>query len=122
MGALYKRASGLGGRWPKNRRSISNPMARTDPQTPALETLSALEIEVLQLDQRQRQAHQSRRSKLAAVEQITIEQATYWIAQLGGWIGKANGHPGSVTLARGLERLAYLVEGVALARAAAPPK
>ena len=35
------------------------------------------------------------------------------IAQLGGWIGKRNGPPGSIaTLARGLERLGFLVQKV----------
>jgi len=95
--------------------------SRTQPQAPAQGTLSDLEIEVLQLDQRQRQAKPSRK-KLAPVGNITIEQATHWIAELGGWTGRANGPPGSLTLARGLERLAYLVEGVALARAAHPSK
>ena len=96
--------------------------SRTNPQAPAIQTLSELEVEVLQLDQQQRQTTQSRRKKLVPVHKITVEQATHWIAELGGWIGKANGPPGSVTLARGLERLAYLVEGVALARAARPMK
>jgi len=97
-------------------------VSRTDPQAPALGTLSELEIEVLQLDQRQRRTKQSRRKKLVSLNKITIAQATHWIAELGGWIGKANGPPGSITLARGLERLAYLAEGVALARAAGPAK
>lgn len=97
-------------------------VSRTDPQAPALGTLSELEIEVLQLDQRQRRTKQSRRKKLVSLNKVTIAQATHWIAELGGWIGKANGPPGSITLARGLERLAYLAEGVALARAAGPAK
>ena len=97
-------------------------LSRTDPQAPALGTLSALEIEVLHLDQRQRRTKRPRRNKLVSLDKITIEQATHWIAELGGWIGKANGPPGSVTLARGLERLAYLTEGVALARATGPSK
>jgi hypothetical protein len=92
--------------------------SRTHPQTPALGMLSQLEIEVLQLNHQQRQTTPSPPKKLAPAREITIEQATHWIAELGGWIGKTNGPPGSVTLARGLERLAYLVEGVALARAA----
>jgi hypothetical protein len=93
--------------------------SRTRPQEAAITTLSALEVEVLQLNHRKNQPPARRRRKLAPTESITIEQATHWVAELGGWIGMANGHPGSVTLARGLERLAYLVEGVALARRAA---
>lgn len=92
--------------------------SRHRPQEPALKTLSALEIEVLQLAHRSHQARPRTRKKLVAPEKVTTEEATHWIAALGGWMGTANGHPGSVTLARGLERLAALVEGVALARRA----
>ena len=36
----------------------------------------------------------------------TLQQATRWIAQLGGFLGrKADGHPGVTTLWRGLQRL-----------------
>jgi len=49
-------------------------------------------------------------------EMPTMGEVTPWIAELGGWIGHANGPPGSTTLARELDRLGYLVEGIALAR------
>ena len=91
--------------------------SRTHPSEPALTVLTSLEIEVLQADQRDRLPKGGRRKKPPPVESVSIAEATTWIAQLGGWIGKRNGPPGSITLARGLERLGFLVQGVALARA-----
>jgi len=90
--------------------------SRNHPDQAALTVLTTLEIEVLQLDQRQRLAKGTRRDKRPA-DAVTVAEATGWIAQLGGWISKRNGPPGSITLARGLERLGYLVQGVTLAQA-----
>ncbi len=37
----------------------------------------------------------------------TIEQATRWVAEIGGYTGKSSGRPpGSITIRRGLELLA----------------
>jgi len=91
--------------------------SRANPDEAALTVLTSLEIEVLQADQRDRLPKGARRKKPPTVESVSIAEATSWIAQLGGWIGKRNGPPGSITLARGLERLGFLVQGVALARA-----
>jgi hypothetical protein len=76
---------------------------------------SPLEIEVLLHDQRQR-APNGTRFRRKPLESVTIAEATDWIVLMGGWIGKANGPPGSITLARGLERLGLPAQGVALAR------
>lgn len=84
-------------------------LARRKPNTPASGELTLDEIEAIKLDQR-------RRSRRRLPDMPTIHEATCWIAELGGWIGAANGPPGSVTIARGLERLGYLMEGIALAR------
>jgi hypothetical protein len=86
--------------------------ARTTPKEPATVELTLDEIEALKLDQQKRNAPK----RVTLPDMPTIRQATEWIAQLGGWIGPANGPPGSTTLGRGLERLGYLVEGIALAR------
>jgi Transposase DNA-binding/Transposase DDE domain len=86
--------------------------SRSKPDEPASTELAAEEIEALTLDQRSRKK-QKRRSTNAMP---SIKVATEWLAELGGWIGAGNGPPGSIVLARGLERLAYLVEGIALAR------
>jgi hypothetical protein len=86
--------------------------ARNKPDEPASTELAPEEIEGLKLDQRDRM--KPKRRNLS--EMPTMGEVTRWIAELGGWIGPANGPPGSITLARGLERLGYLVEGIALAR------
>lgn len=86
--------------------------ARNKPDEPASTELAPEEIEGLKLDQRDRM--KPKRRKLP--EMPTMGEVTRWIAELGGWTGPANGPPGSITLARGLERLGYLVEGIALAR------
>lgn len=87
-------------------------LSRSKPTTPAAEELSADEIEALKLDRRRR----SETKRVRVADMPTISEASEWIAELGGWIGKRNGPPGSITLARGLERLGYLVEGIALGR------
>lgn len=90
--------------------------ARHQPDEPATSVLTALEIEVLLHDQRQRAPQKGPRFRKKPIDAVTLGEATRWVALLGGWIGEANGPPGSVTLARGLERLGYLAQGVALAR------
>ncbi len=96
--------------------------SRTNPDEAALTVLTSLEIEVLQADQRDRLPKGTRRKKPPPADTVSIAEATTWIAQLGGWIGKQNGPPGSMTLARGLERLAFLVQGVTIARAMKLPR
>jgi hypothetical protein len=86
--------------------------SRTKPDEPASVELGPDEIEALKLDQRNRGKLPRRKS----FEMPSIRVATRWVAELGGWIGVRNGEPGSITIARGLERLGYLVEGIALAR------
>ena len=89
--------------------------SRHNPDEPATQVLTRIEIEVLLHDQRER-ALKGTRFRGKRVESVTIADATQWIALMGGWIGEANGPPGSITLARGLERLGLLAQGVALAR------
>ena len=90
-------------------------LARKKPDTPASVELSAEEIEALTLGRRARRG--TRRSPAKPVPAApSIGEAVAWIAELGGWIGLRNGQPGSSTLARGLERLGYMVEGIALAK------
>jgi hypothetical protein len=87
-------------------------LSRKSEKLPAATELAPEEIEALKLDQRSRETTKRRVIPKAP----SIGEATRWIAELGGWIGPRNGPPGSITLARGLERLGYLVEGIALAR------
>lgn len=88
-------------------------LSRNTPDEPATIELGEDEIEALKLDQRQRRPAQKRK-RLPAMP--TIEEATRWVAELGGWIGPANGPPGSTTLARGLRRLSDLVNAIRLLR------
>lgn len=88
-------------------------LSRHAPKLPASIELGADEIEALKLDQRQRRPAQKRK-RLPAMP--TIEEATRWVAELGGWIGPANGPPGSTTLARGMRRLSDLVNAIRLLR------
>ena len=87
-------------------------LSRVTPDEPATIELVDEEIEALKLDQRRRGVTKKKRLP----KMPTIGEATRWVAELGGWIGLRNGPPGSVTISRGLERLGYLVEGIALAR------
>jgi hypothetical protein len=88
-------------------------LSRKMPEQPATIELGEDEIEALKLDQRRRRPAQKRK-RLPATP--TIEEAARWVAELGGWIGPANGPPGSMTLARGMRRLADLVDAIRLVR------
>lgn len=89
-------------------------LSRNKPDEPATVELGEDEIEALKLDQRDRRPGAKTQMKLPKVP--TIAEATRWVAELGGWIGPANGPPGATTLARGMQRLGALVDGIRLAR------
>lgn len=82
-------------------------LARSQPDLPATEELATHEVEALVLLKRKRKKKN---------EQIPdgippIALAVQWIAELGGYTGKSSGGPpGSVTISRGLERLAPAAE------------
>jgi Transposase DNA-binding/Transposase DDE domain len=92
-------------------------LSRTTPDEPASVELGADEIEALKFD-RVRRRQQKRRAtpEPALADSPSIGEATRWIAELGGWVRQRTSPPGSIVLARGLERLAWLVEGIAIAR------
>jgi hypothetical protein len=82
-------------------------LARTKPDLPATEELAEHEVEALVL------LKQKRKKKNEEIPKgvPTISQAVQWIAELGGYTGKSSGGPpGSVTIGRGLERLAPAAE------------
>lgn len=101
-------------------------LARKEPEAPASIELTEPELEALRLDRldRARQARAYARTRPAnkrpKVEKVpdmpTIATAVAWLAEMGGWIGPRNGPPGSTTIARGLDRVRMLAEGIALAR------
>jgi hypothetical protein len=92
--------------------------ARSKPELPASVELTTAEIDALKLDRNRRTTR-----RISLPEMPTIGEATRWIAEMGGWMGlKSSGPPGSTTLARGLERLAMMVDAIALARRAYRPE
>jgi hypothetical protein len=83
-------------------------LARATPNLPASEELTKAELLALVLLKR-------RRKKATEVlpEHPTISDATRWIAELGGYTGKSSGGPpGTITIGRGLERLAIATEAI----------
>ena len=89
-------------------------LARMDPMRPASVELEPIEIEALILLKRD----SKKRNERIPDSMPSIADATRWLAELGGYTGKSSGGPpGTIVLARGLERLGYAVEGFKLARA-----
>lgn len=79
-----------------------NKAARLQPDAPADRWLSTDEWQALYCYVHQTQA--------APETPPTIAQAVWWIAQLGGFLArKSDGHPGPMTLWRGLQRLNDIV-------------
>lgn len=84
-------------------------LARTTPNEPASIELTDVEIRVLVALK-----HRIKNSVELVPDAPTIAQAVTWIAQLGGYTGKSSGGPpGSITIARGLEKLHTSVHAVA---------
>jgi hypothetical protein len=75
-------------------------LARKEPDRPATEEFSLIELRALRL---LRFGKPSGKQATSASATPTLGEATLWVAQLGGYIGKSSGGPpGSVTLTRGL--------------------
>jgi Transposase DNA-binding len=89
-------------------------LARTRPDAPAMQEFSRAELRALVLI---RHRFAKSRDELD-LDTVTIRQAIRWAAELGGFMGGARTAPGSVTLGRGLERLAHYVEAFEIAFAA----
>jgi hypothetical protein len=81
-------------------------LARSSPDLPASAELAEPELEALfLLKQRRKTANE------VIPASPTIAEAIRWIAELGGYTGKSSGGPpGTITIARGLERLAMATE------------
>lgn len=77
-------------------------LSRTKPEQPASVEFSEAEIRALILLKRD----QKKRNEVIPDSVPSIEEATRWVAELGGYTGKSSGGPpGSITIRRGLERL-----------------
>ena len=84
-------------------------LSRTDPEQPASVELTDLEIRTLLVLKRD----QKKRTEVVPDGVPTLAQAVRWIADIGGYVGhKSSGPPGSIVLARGMERLTIAVEVV----------
>lgn len=84
-------------------------LARNTPDEPAAVELSRDELRVLVA----LAPTYKKRAESAPTVTLSIAQATYWIARLGGYTGKSSGGPpGAITLRRGLEKLRAAVAGV----------
>jgi hypothetical protein len=82
-------------------------LARQQPTLPASTELSPVEVEALILLKRK----YKKRTEEISDAMPSIEQATLWIAELGGYTGKSSGGPpGSITIGRGLEHLLIAAE------------
>jgi hypothetical protein len=86
-------------------------LSRANPDVRATEEFSRAELQALLLIRR----HQRNSRDALDLDAVTIQQATRWVAELGGFMGGNRTAPGSITLGRGLERLAYYTEAVTVA-------
>jgi hypothetical protein len=83
-----------------------NRLARSSPDSPAAAHFGAQELQVLRASTRQ-----------PAASGWTLRQAVRAVAQLGGFLARASdGEPGAMTLWRGLEVLACMLQGWELAQ------
>jgi len=90
-------------------------LARTEPERPASDELTPVEIEVLLVLKRR----YKKRTETVPDTMPTMGQAVLWMAELGGYTGKSSGGPpGSTTIGRGLERLKISAEAVLAVREA----
>jgi hypothetical protein len=82
-------------------------LARTEPETLASVELSEIEVDALKLLKHR----QKSRVEVIPDGVPTIAQAVRWLADLGGYSGNSNaGPPGSITIGRGMAKLATAVE------------
>lgn len=91
-------------------------LGREEPERPATDELTPVEVEVLiALKRRYR-----KRTETVPDGTPSMAQAVRWLADIGGYTGKSSGGPpGAITIGRGLERIQMAVEGVLAMRAAA---
>lgn len=88
-------------------------LSRKHPEMPATVELTTDEIDALAL------LRQQDGFAPASTEGLSLETATRWIADLGGYVGgRRSRPPGAVTIGRGLERMAAAAELLGQLRAA----
>lgn len=88
-------------------------LSRSEPDLPASVELESTEIDALRVAYRSHLRDNGSKKLPDAQRMPTIGEATQWIAKLGGWLGeKRSGPPGSVSIARGLDRLAIYTQAL----------
>jgi hypothetical protein len=94
-------------------------LSREQPHVPASTELSLREVEALILLKRR----YKKQNEEIGDEVPDLQTATRWIAELGGYTGKASGGPpGATTIARGLAQLHVAAETLeAIASPSKPP-
>jgi hypothetical protein len=85
-------------------------LSREQPERPASDEFSPVEIKAAAL----LRFGKSAKTQVPAGVVPTMAEVTLWIAQIGGYTGKASsgGPPGSITLARGLKDLRAVVQAM----------
>jgi len=84
-------------------------LARTTPELPAAVEFSEVELHALVLLKRR-----IKKRDEVVTDTPSIEQATVWLAQLGGYTGKSSGGPpGTITISRGLAKLRAAADAIA---------
>jgi hypothetical protein len=84
-------------------------VSRREPERPASDEFSALELRALVL----LRFGKSGRKKLADGSTPTLGEATLWLSEIGGYTGKSSGGPpGSMVLTTGLKELAVAVRAL----------
>lgn len=88
-------------------------LSRKEPELPASEEFSAEELRaivILRFGKKARQKVPERRA-------ISLKQAVYWVAEIGGYTGKSSGGPpGSITIGRGLREVQAAARVLAIAQ------
>ena len=88
-------------------------LSRAEPDLPASVELEPIEIEALRVAYRSHLRGNGRKALPNPRSMPTIAEATEWIAILGGWLGaKRSGLAGSVSIARGLDKLAIYTQAL----------
>lgn len=79
-------------------------LSRAQPDAPATVELEQYEVDALLAKRRSK-------SKRAPAGTLTLVTAVLWIADLGGYMNPRKGPPGSIVIARGLNRLRDFAQG-----------
>lgn len=80
-------------------------LSRTQPDASATLEFSDVELRVLRALKKQQRSSVEKLPKNVP----TLETATTWVAEIGGYIRRKNSRPGSTSIVRGLETLAIAV-------------